>query len=120
MQPIFFRVVKLLTLAITIPVVLFLARCAQHGERQAEQGRKWCEGVIAIFETDRAAFLTKHAKRMHHGLLVLRPSSEPDPGAADFAVKQSGEYVCRYWHDGVFFPQGHRYNSERRRWVRIE
>ena len=120
MRAIYFRAARLLVLIVTVPLVLILTRCTHGDEASALQARKWCEGTMAIFESDRDAFFTRHAKRMHHGLLVVRPGGDIDPSLADFALKQSGEYTCRYWRGGVFFAKGYKYTSERPRWVPID
>lgn len=120
MSPLLLRILRLVTLALVIPLVLFLTRCASNADHEADLARRWCEGTIAIYESDRAAFLTRHAKRIHHGILVVRPSSGPAPASADFTVRRSGDYVCRYWHGGSFPAKGRRYSNDRPRWVDIE
>lgn len=120
MRAIHFRAARLLVIVVTVPLVLILTRCSSSSEEAALRAKKWCEGTMAIFESDRDAFFTRHARRMHHGLLVVRPDEGLGPSTADFAVKQSGEYACRYWRGSVFFAEGYRYTSERPRWLPIE
>ena len=93
MRTIYFRAARLLVLIVTVPLVLVLTRCSSDNEESALQARKWCEGTMAIFESDRDAFFTRHAERMHHGLLVVRPGSGVDPSPC--AIHLGREVACR-------------------------
>jgi hypothetical protein len=110
----------LLALIAIILIVLFMGTFLYQISRQASKGKNWCESVISEYEADREKFFEAHSDKLNRSyrtILILRPSPEYKGAMGDFAVENTGEYICRYWHGGFIGGHGYEYSSKTREWI---